>query len=58
MKENAASCGTANALARDDRPDERPALVRACFEGWANDEMSALALLEQGKVNFVPLPSR
>lgn len=31
------------------------ACIGAClFEGWANDEMSALALLEQGKVNFVP----
>lgn len=31
------------------------ACIGAClFEGWANDEMSALALLEQGKVRFVP----
>lgn len=31
------------------------ACIGAClFEGWAKDEMSALALLEQGKVNFIP----
>lgn len=31
------------------------ACIGAClFEGWADDEISALALLEQGKVNFVP----
>ncbi|WP_411904934.1 DUF1116 domain-containing protein, partial [Salmonella enterica] len=31
------------------------ACIGACLcEGWAKDEMSALALLEQGKVNFIP----
>lgn len=31
------------------------ACIGAClFEGWAKDEMSALALLEQGEVSFIP----
>ena len=31
------------------------ACVGAClFEGWAKDEAQALAILEQGEVNFIP----
>ena len=31
------------------------ACVGAClFEGWAKDEAQALAMLEQGEVNFIP----